>query len=213
MELPMKLLHVDSSARDSSVSRAVTTEFVAAWERAHPDSQVIRRDLAVMPLSHVTDDWVQASQSDPTQHTEEQRRVLALSETLVSELHDAVIIVVGSPMYNFAISAALKAWIDLVVRQGRTVDFSTRPPKGLLQDKKLVVITARGGNYDAGTPTADFDFQEPYLRLIFGLIGLKDIRFIHVDNQRRGEEAASAARHKASAQITAVITETLQAAA
>lgn len=209
----MKLLHVDSSARDSSVSRTVTAEFVAAWERTHPDGQVIRRDLALMPLAHVTDDWVQASQLNASQHTEEQRRVLALSETLVSELHEADIIVVGSPMYNFTISAALKAWIDLIVRQGKTVDFSTRPPKGLLQDKKLVVITARGGNYDAGTPTAAFDFQEPYLRLIFGLLGLTDIRLIHVDNQRRGEEAAIASRHKASAQIAEVITETLQAAA
>jgi len=209
----MKLLHLDSSARDSSVSRAMTQEFVAAWKQTHPQGHVIRRDLADLPLAHVTDAWAEAKNTEPSKLTPEQRRELALSDHLVDELVQADLIVLGSPMYNFNISAALKVWIDLVVRQGKTVDFTVRPPKGLLQGKKLVVITARGGHYAAGSPTAPFDFQEPYLRHILGIMGLTDVTFIHADRQMYGEEMAATARHEAAEQIGRVVHELLSAAA
>ena len=202
----MKLLHVDSSARDSSVSRAMTAEFVAAWKRAHPHGEVTSRDLAKLPLGHVTDEWVQARNTDPASLTAEQKRELSLSDRLIDELFAADLVVLGSPMYNFNISAALKAWIDLIVRQGRTVDFTQRPPKGFLQGKKLVVITARGGNYAAGSPTASFDFQEPYLRHIFGVLGL-DVSFIHADRQLYGPEIAATAQQEAKQQIAALVSE------
>lgn len=203
----MKLLQVDSSARDSSVSRAMTAEFVAAWKRANPKGQVVTRDLSKLSLGHVTDEWVKARDTAPASLTPEQKREIALSDQLVDELQAANVIVIGSPMYNFNISAALKAWIDLIVRQGRTVDFTVRPPKGLLLSKKLVVITARGGTYGAGTPTAAFDFQEPYLRHIFGVLGLTDVSFIHADRQLYGPEIAATARQEAKQQIAARVTE------
>jgi FMN-dependent NADH-azoreductase len=127
-------------------------------------------------------------------------------------LQAADVIVLGSPMYNFGISAALKAWIDLIIRQGKTVDFSVRPPAGLVQGKKLVLITARGGQYTPGTPTAAFDFQEPYLRHVLGVIGLKDITVIHADRQLYGAEIAALSQREVVEQMDRFIGGVAQAA-
>ncbi len=197
----MKLLHIDSSARKHSVSRAVSTGFVEVWKRAYPHGEVIERDLSTGVVPHITDEWVGAIYTPADNRSSAQHMELGLSDKLISELKAADVILIGSPMYNFMISAPLKAWIDMVVRTGETVDFSQRPPKGLLRGKKVIVITSRGGSYAAGTPTAAFDFQEPYLRHILNLMGLHDITFIHVDRQSAGEEIAHEVRTHAAEQI------------
>lgn len=196
----MKLLRIDSSARKNSVSRQLTAEFVQSWRKQHPGGQVIERDLATTHLPHITDEWVQAVHSDPAGHTTEQKLVLATSDALVEELRHADEIVIGAPMYNFAIPAPLKAWIDQVVRVGKTVLFHESGPKGLLRNKKVYVITSRGGAFRPGTPTERFDYQEPYLRHILAFIGLTDITFIHTENQKPGPQGETA-RAAAIAQI------------
>jgi FMN-dependent NADH-azoreductase len=197
----MKLLHIDSSARKHSLSRAVSTGFVEVWRRAYPHGEVIERDLSTGVVPHITDEWVGAMYTPADQRTPAQHMELGLSDTLIGELKEADVIVIGSPMYNFSISAPLKAWIDMVVRTGETVDFSQRPPKGLLHGKKVIVVTSRGGSYAQGTATAAFDFQEPYLRHILNLMGLHDITFVHVDRQSHGEEIAQQSRLAAAEQI------------
>ena len=112
--------------------------------------------------------------------------MLAFSNTLEEELLAADTMVIGAPMHNFAISALLKAWIDQVVRGGRTVLFNPNGPQGPLAGKKELVITSRGGSYRAGTPTAQYDYQEPYLRHILAFVGLTDATFIHAENQKPG---------------------------
>ncbi|HEY3645941.1 MAG TPA: NAD(P)H-dependent oxidoreductase, partial [Gammaproteobacteria bacterium] len=134
-----------------------------------------------------------------------QHMELGLSDKLISELKEADVILIGSPMYNFTISAPLKGWIDMVVRTGETVDFSQRPPLGLLHGKKVIVITSRGGSYAPGTLTAALDFQEPYLRHILSLMGLRDITFIHVDRQSHGDEIAHQSRVAAAEKIEALV--------
>lgn len=184
----MKLLRIDSSARKNSVTRQLTAEFVRSWREQHPGGQVVERDLATTHLPQITDEWVQAVHSDPASHTTEQKLVLATSDTLVEELRQADEIVIGAPMYNFAIPAPMKAWIDQVVRVGQTVLFHASGPKGLLQGKKVYVITSRGGAFRPGTPTERFDYQEPYLRHILAFIGLTDVTFIHAENQKPGAQ-------------------------
>jgi len=103
----MKLLRIDSSARLNSVSRQLTQRFVQAWQQEHPQGQVIERDLAATALPHITDEWVQAIHSDPASLTADQKQVLEVSDTLVAELVEADSIVIGAPMYNFAIAAPL----------------------------------------------------------------------------------------------------------
>ncbi|HEY1990851.1 MAG TPA: NAD(P)H-dependent oxidoreductase [Gammaproteobacteria bacterium] len=197
----MKLLHIDSSARAHSLSLAISTGFVEVWKRAYPLGEVIERDLARGPVPAVTDEFVGAMYTPADQRTPMQHMELGLSDQLIAELKAADVILIGSPMYNFHISAPLKGWIDMVVRAGETVDFTQRPPQGLLQGKKAIVVTSRGGSYAAGTPTAAFDFQEPYLRHILSLMGLQDLTFIHVDRQSHGEDIAHQSRLAATRRI------------
>jgi FMN-dependent NADH-azoreductase len=189
----MKLLKVDSSVRGNSISRKLTAQYGEAWARHHPGSEIIERDLAVTTLPLVTDEWVAASRSNPSQLTSAQRQTLAISDSLVDELLNADVIVIGAPMYNFSISSTLKAWIDQVVRVGKTVAYGPEGPKGLLLGKKVAVLTSRGGAYGRGTHYEKFDFQEPYLRHILGFIGLTDVTFIHAENQLRDSAGSSLA--------------------
>ena len=100
---------------------------------------------------------------------------------------------IGAPMYNFSIPAPLKAWIDQVVRMGKTFGYGPNGPEGLLGRKNVVGITSRGGMYEKGSTREAFDFQEPYLQHILGFIGLTDIAFIHAENQAGGQALASMA--------------------
>jgi FMN-dependent NADH-azoreductase len=183
----MKLLRIDSSARASSVTRQLTSEFVSAWKKENPNGQVRERDLSATSIPLISDEWTTGAHSDPNLLTPDQKQALSVSDVLLNELAAADVIVIGAPMYNFTISAPLKAWIDQIVRPGKTFAYSASGPHGLLQDKKVVVITSRGGAYAPGTFTAQFDFQEPYLRHVLNFIGLKDVTFIHAENQSKGE--------------------------
>jgi FMN-dependent NADH-azoreductase len=188
----MKLLRIDSSARRKSVSRQLTDRFVETWKKQNPAGQVIERDLATTSLPLITDEWTLAAYSDPASLTPAQRETLAVSDTLVEELLAADTIVIGAPMYNLTVSALLKAWIDQIVRVGRTVLYGTSGTEGVLKGKKVVILTSRGGAFRPGTPTAQYDHQEPYLRHILGFIGLTDITFIHAENQKPGDLAEPA---------------------
>lgn len=186
----MKLLRIDSSARSSSVSRRLTARFAEEWKKDHPEGEVIERDLSATALPLITDDW-NATQVEESKLTRAQRSYLSTSDTLIGELQAADMIVIGAPMYNFTISSPLKGWIDQVVRIGKTVEYGPNGSHGLLRNKRVVVITARGGAYQKGTASEKFDFQEPYLRHILGVVGLTDVTFIHAENQLRAEAAAS----------------------
>jgi FMN-dependent NADH-azoreductase len=208
----MKLLRIDSSARSNSISKQLTSSFVEAWQQEHPEGQVIERDLATTALPHITDEWVQAIHSNPATLTAGQKQVLQLSDALVEELVQADTIVIGAPMYNFAIPAPLKAWIDQVVRVGKTVLFNPAGPEGILKGKKVYVVTSRGGAFRPGTPTERFDYQEPYLRHILAFIGLTDVTFIHAENQKPGAQAETA-KAAAIAQLQQLAAEGTTAAA
>jgi len=203
----MKLLHVDSSARHSSVSRKLTARFAQEWKKHHPEGEVIYRDLSTTALPPITDDWG-ATYVDESTLTPAHRSYLSTSDTLIEELRAADTVVIGAPMYNFSISSLLKAWIDQIVRRGKTVNFGPEGPRGLLGGKDVVVITSRGGSFEKGSPTASFDFQEPYLRAILGFIGL-DVTFIHAEKQARPE--ANAAFAAVTAQISRIASERTQA--
>lgn len=123
----MTLLRTDSSARRNSVSRQLTEEFVTAWRKENPHGKVIERDLANTALPLITDEWMLAAYSDPATLTPAQRETLAISDHLIDELLAADAIVIGAPMYNLTISAALKAWIEQIVRAGRTVLWNQKP--------------------------------------------------------------------------------------
>ena len=186
----MKLLQIDSSARTSSVNRRLTAKFAEEWRKNHPDGEVIRRDLCATILPQITDDW-NATQLEESKRTPAHRSYLSTSDELIEELEAADTVVIGAPMYNFTIPSSLKAWIDQIVRVGKTISYGPNGPQGLLAEKKVVVITSRGGAYEKGTAREAFDFQEPWLRHVLGFIGLTDVTFIHAENQAREQAAVS----------------------
>jgi FMN-dependent NADH-azoreductase len=188
----MNLLRIDSSARAGSESRRLTSRFVQEWRLEHPEGAVVERDLSTTTLPHITDDWL-ATYGDPSKLTPEQREYLSISDELVEELQVADVVVIGAPMYNHMISWELKAWIDQVVRFGKTVVYGAKGPVGLLKGKKVIVITARGGSYPAGTPRGAVDFQEPYLRHILTTLGFSEVTFIHAENLKGAEAEISRA--------------------
>jgi FMN-dependent NADH-azoreductase len=177
------LLHISVSPRGKdSISRRLGNAAVEAWKGRNPEGRVIDRDLAKTPLTFVDDDWIAGAFSPPEYHTENHKRALALSNELVSELLESDEIILATPMFNFAVPGVLKAWIDHVVRAGKTFRYKADgTPEGLLaeQNKKVLVIVASGGSYPEGSPMAALNYEIPYLRFILGFIGLTDIRFIH----------------------------------
>jgi FMN-dependent NADH-azoreductase len=185
----MKLLQIDSSARTSSVTRRLTAKFAEEWRKNHPDGVVIQRDLSATAIPLITDDW-NATHLEQSKLTPAQQSYLSTSDKLIEELEAADTVVIGAPMYNFTIPSSLKAWIDQIVRLGKTVGYGPNGPQGLLAKKKVVITTSRGSAYEKGTAREAFDFQEPYLRHVLGFIGLTDVTFIHADNQAREEAAA-----------------------
>ncbi|HEY9141426.1 MAG TPA: NAD(P)H-dependent oxidoreductase [Bryobacteraceae bacterium] len=175
------LLRIDSSplGKDTSFSRQLTAEFVREWQRQHPDGNVITRDLANTKLQPVSAEWIGAAYTPEGSLTARQREILADSDELIAELKAADEYVVGVPMHNFSIPSVLKLWIDQVVRAGKTFVYENGAPVGLLAGKKATFITASGGVYEQGSPSSAMNFVEPYLRSVFGFIGVTDARFVN----------------------------------
>lgn len=185
------LLFIESSPRSASVSGSVAKEYVTEWQRKHPAGKIVRRNVASSPAPFVTEQWIAAAYTPVENRSADQKQILAASDKLIDELEAADTIVLAVPMHNFGVSAQLKAWIDQVVRVGRTFNYTAHGPQGLLdENKKVVVIVARGGAYSGESPYAFLDQQEPYLRTVLGFIGLKNVQFVYAENQARGAEAA-----------------------
>jgi FMN-dependent NADH-azoreductase len=173
------LLHIDSSPLyGRSVSRELTGAFVTQWKSSHPDGMVIDRDLYSTSIPPINGDWVGAVYTPEEARTPEQKEALSLSDSLLAELEQAEEYVFGVPMHNFGVPSVLKLWIDQISRVGKTFSYADGVPKGLIVGKKATFIIATGGIYDAQTQMASFNFVEPYLRSVFGFLGVTDAAFL-----------------------------------
>ncbi|WP_116132393.1 FMN-dependent NADH-azoreductase [Tropicimonas sp. IMCC34043] len=169
------ILRIDASARKvGSISRQLTDEIVARFDGA----KVITRDLADTPLPQVNESFVTVTKgSAEAEMSEAQRKIVGLSDHLVTELQAADVIVIGLPVYNFGVPSALKAWIDLVARAGVTFHYTENGPVGLLTGKRVIVAMASGGT-ELDSP---MDFATPYLRHVLGFMGLTEVEVVHAD--------------------------------
>jgi FMN-dependent NADH-azoreductase len=173
------LLHIDSSPLyGRSVSRQLSNAFVAQWKSSHPNAIVVDRDLNATSIPPVNAAWVNAIHTPEAARTTEQKELLSLSDSLLAELEQADEYVFGVPMHNFGVPSVLKLWIDQIARVGKTFTYANGRPKGLIRGKKATFIIASGGMYDAQTQMASFNFVEPYLRSMFGFLGLTDVTFL-----------------------------------
>jgi FMN-dependent NADH-azoreductase len=171
-----KLLVVETSPRgENSISRQMTRRFLDDWRSAHPAGEVVVRDLAETPLSFVTASWLQAYFTPPPQHSPEMKEALRLSDMLVAEVLATDHIVIATPVYNYNVPAALKAWVDHIVRKGMTLGHDGQ---GLVKGKKATLLLASGGIYTEGSPIRDRDIAPQYLRLIMNVIGITDVTLV-----------------------------------
>ncbi len=178
------VLRIDASARrDGSVSRQLTDQLV---KRLAP-TKTITRDLAEgLPLLDET--WIGANFTPADQRSPEQADKLALSDTLIAEIQAADTLVIGLPIYNFGVPAALKAWVDLVARAGVTFRYTETGPKGLLEGKRAIIVVASGGT-EAGSA---IDFATGYMRHVLGFIGISEVDFVTADRMMVDADAALA---------------------
>jgi FMN-dependent NADH-azoreductase len=171
------MLVVTASPRgERSVSRALTSTFAELWARRHPEDRILLRDVGHHPVPHVTEPWVVGAFAPADAQTPESKAAMAVSDSLVDEFLSADRYIFGVPIFNFNVPSTFKAYIDQIVRPGRNFAVGPSGFEGLVKDRKALFITASGGSYGAVSPRSDLNLQEPYLRAIFGFIGLTEIR-------------------------------------
>lgn len=200
------LLVINASGRVTrSITRQLTGRFVERWMEAHPDAEIIERDVGVNPPTPVSEAWVAASFSPADQRTPEMHAALEESETFIEEILRADAIVMGVPMYNFGMPAQMKAWFDQIIRVGRTFEFKddeADPYLPLLPSRPVVLITATGtSGYEPGGPNERFNFLDPHLQSVLAFVGLGDISLIRVGFEESQDKRFKRSLEEAEASI------------
>jgi FMN-dependent NADH-azoreductase len=182
-----RILRIDASARyDGSVTRDLSDRLVR--KLAGTGAAITVRDLAEAPPAFVDSAWVDANFTDPAERSDAQRAELAASDMLVEELEAADRIVIGVPVYNFAIPAVLKAWVDQIARARRTFRYTEKGPEGLLKGKTAWLVVASGGTPVEG----EIDYATPYLKHVLGFVGINDVRVVDAGRWGSRTEAEQA---------------------
>lgn len=175
------LLRIDASSRtEGSYSRDLADAFEAEWRASHPGQPVVRRDLAATPIGHIRQETIAGFYTPPDSLDAGLKNALALSDELIGELNAADTVLIATPMYNFTIPSALKAWIDQIVRINHTFAYDGANFTGLVKAKRVVVVAAFGaGGY--GDAFAAANFVTPYLKFLFGFLGVADVSVVAVE--------------------------------
>lgn len=197
----MKLLHIDSSILGAqSASRQLTAAIVASLRNANSSTEVVYYDLAAEPVGHLTGTEFGILRAGQEPQSEAEKRDAARNAKMLDDFLAADVIVLGAPMYNFSLPSQLKAWIDRLTVPGKTFRYTAGGVEGLVEGKRLIVASSRGGLYSEG-PAAFLDHQESYIKGVFGFIGITDISFVRAEGLGINPEIRQAAMEAASAQI------------
>ena len=220
--MPLNLLHIDVSARPGisgtdphgSHTRRLSARFVERWRAARPDDRIDHLDVGQHPPAFVDSRWIHAAFTAPADREPWMADVLAESDRLVDQLVAADLIVVGLPMYNFSVPAQFKAYIDNIVRVGRTFGFDRArgavPYWPMLADagKRMVLLGARGDHgYDPGGRIAHLNHTESSVRSVFGYIGITDVHEAAVECDEFGGEQLAQSMRKAEAAVDRLVDE------
>ena len=193
------LLHIDASARKSrSISRSLGTEFKNQWLSVNADDKFIYRDVGSAPPEFICESWIAAAFTPENDRTEEQTSLLRQSDLLIDELSEANVIVISTPMYNYGMPAALKAWVDQVVRVNKTFSFDLNrgdfPLEPILSGKTLVLLTSCGEfGFGKGETREEMNHLAPHLQTISKYLGVDETYELRVEYQEFGDT-----RHKES---------------
>ena len=185
------VLFIKSSLNGSEGNSNILGNLLVAKLKEEKSANIVERDLAADALPHLTQ--AEMASWAPDSNNQE---LASFSDTLIDELKASDTVVIAMPMYNFGVPSTFKTWVDRIARAGVTFQYTENGPVGLLENKKIVVVAARGGIYE-GTQK---DTQSQYLKDFFGLIGLTDISFIYAEGLAMpdGEERMNAAKQAIS---------------
>ena len=200
----MNILHIDASPLGvASISRQLTAAVVGRLTQDDSTAAVKHRDLTASPIAHLNAELLQVLRPTPgsTPPSPAVRAEAEHTETLLAELLDADVIVIGAPMYNFSIPSQLKAWIDRITQAGRTFRYTANGPEGLAVGKKAIVVSTRGGFYAGTAYETAMDHQESYLRTILNFIGITDVTYVRAEGVAVSAEKKQEALTSASRQI------------
>ncbi|OXD12899.1 FMN-dependent NADH-azoreductase [Vibrio parahaemolyticus] len=190
--MPRVLALKSSILGDYSQSNKLVEDFIKNVDQ----DKLTVRDLAANPLP-VLDFAVATALRATEDLSQEQQVVVDLSDTLIEEVKAADTLVIAAPMYNFTIPTQLKNWIDLIARAGVTFKYTENGVQGLIEGKKAIVVTTRGGIHK-DSPT---DNVTPYLRTVLGFVGITDVKFVYAEALNMGEDAASKGILEAQSQL------------
>ncbi|RVU85347.1 FMN-dependent NADH-azoreductase [Leucothrix sargassi] len=169
------VLRIDASMRtEGSVSRILTDAVIQALGT----DKVITHDLLASPAPLINEEWITANYTPEDQRNDAQKESLALSDQLITDMQAADTFVIGVPIYNFTVPAALKAWVDQICRAGVTFRYTENGPQGLLENKRAILVIASGG-VPVDSP---MDFATPYMRQVLAFIGITDVEIIAADS-------------------------------
>jgi FMN-dependent NADH-azoreductase len=200
-----KLLHIDSSILgENSVSRSLSASVVATLRAAIADLDVTYRDLAANPLPHLSGITFAAGRGADVPRDAALQADLDLGATVLDELLEADIVVLGLGFYNFGIPSQLKAWVDRLAVPGKTFRYTEKGPQGLLSGKRIIVTVARGGYYGPGTPAHALEHAESYLRGLFAFFGIAQIEVVAAEGLAVGPQVREASIAQAQASIAAL---------
>ncbi len=221
-----RLLHLDASPRPGragthdhgSHTRRLTHHFVSRWRALEPGAEIVYRDIGIEPPQLTSVEWIEAAFTPTENRSESMQAVLAESDTLTSEVERADILVLGVPMYNFGPPAAFKAWIDNVIRLGRTVDYDSKYghhphlpleyylPMLVDRPRHAVLLSSRGDHgFDPGGRLAALNHMEPNARTALQFIGIAGFHSIAIEHQEEGGEALAASTQSALARIDRLV--------
>ena len=198
---------LETSPKDTALSSELASLFVTGFQQLDKTASVTRRRLRETALTSLDEGDIAALRTQDGAMNAQQEAAIALSDELISELDKADMIVIAAPFHNFTMTALMRQWLDYVVRPGKSFGYSAEGPKGLLQDKPVVILSTRGGNYRSSEEDSlhPADFQTSYLRHIFGFMGLHSVSFIAANGMDMGPEVREAGLTEAQAEIDKVI--------
>lgn len=177
------LLRIDCSARQQGSHSRALADFACERWTTSDDHAVEVLDLVATPVDHISEGTIAGFYTPDDQHTKVTRQATALSDNLIEQLKSADAVLLSVPIYNFSIPSSLKAYIDQIVRAGRTFGYDPHHGfHGLIDNKPLYVVCSYGAaGYGSGKPLQSMDFVQPYLKSLFSFLGIQDIHFFTLE--------------------------------